>query len=198
MLPVPEGALQPSHLSVLPPRCVRARCCPVQEDTEPLPARPARPGPPGAAGRTPREGRAEPQHSTGREPSGSLPAPPRRSSPRYSGPGSESRSGLSILLLLPLLPGFRPFPRRPTLPAPLGRSPRLGTRPPPPPFRAHSRPPPVPSGAAAGLGLSPGKRTWSRLEAPGGAGCGEGHAPGGRESQQGLLESRNSERIRHL
>lgn len=61
---------------------------------------------------------------------GGCPAAPPRSSPRYSGPGSESRSGLSILLPpLPLPPSFRPFPRRPTLPALLGRSPRLGTRP---------------------------------------------------------------------
>lgn len=159
-------------------RSVTARFCPLSsQGGHGATASPLSPARPGAAGRTPRKGRAgrshpgpaEPspcrapahQHTRGREPSGSPPAPPRRSSPRYSGPGSESRSGLSILLL-PLLPGFRPFPRRPTLPALLGRSPRLGTRPSPPQFRAHSRPAapsPVPSGAGARLGQSPGEGT---------------------------------------
>lgn len=106
------------------PRRTRSHCDP----PEPGPAWGRSPQCPGRTGRAaaapapPSPPHAGQQHTRGRESSGSFPAPPRRSSPRYSGPGSESRSGLSILLL-PLLPGFRPFPRRPTLPALLGRSP---------------------------------------------------------------------------
>lgn len=70
---------------------------------------------------------------------GSPSAPP-RSSPRYSGPGSESRSGLSILSP-PLPDGFRPFPRLPTLRARRCSSagPGWERAPPPPPFRAPQR-----------------------------------------------------------
>lgn len=73
------------------------------------------------------------------------PAAPPRSSPRYSGPGSESRSGLSILPPPPLPPGFRPFPRRPTLPALRARRcsaarPGWEHAPTPPGFRAQNRP----------------------------------------------------------
>lgn len=47
-----------------------------------------------------------------------LPAPPHhRSSPRYSGPGTESRAVLSILPPPLLPPSFRSFPRRATLSA---------------------------------------------------------------------------------
>lgn len=152
------------------PRRTRSHCDP----PEPGPAWGRSPQCPGRTGRAaaapapPSPPHAGQQHTRGREFSGNFPAPPRRSSPRYSGPGSESRSGLSILLL-PLLPGFRPFPRRPTLPALLGRSPRLGTRPTPPQFRAQSRPrrPPAPQPA-------PPSRAGARLGArrePGGGVC---------------------------
>lgn len=154
----PEGcSLCPEGSAALPPQrpqplSVTVRCCPPQprrtrsrcEPPQPGPAQSRSPPSPERPGRShpgpPSPPQAGPQHGREREPSGSLRAPPRRSSPRYSAPGSESRSGLSILLP-PLLPGFRPFPRRPTLPARLARWPRLGTRPSPPQFRAHSRRP---------------------------------------------------------
>lgn len=173
-----SAALPPQHLTtpvcyspVLPapqPRRTRSRC----EPPQPGPAWGRSPQLPGRTGRAaatpapPSPPHAGPQHTRG-ESSGSLPAPPRLSSPRYSGPGSESLSGLSILLL-PLLPGFRPFPRRPTLPALLGRSARLGTRPSPPQFRAHSRPcRPCPQGLGRAA-REPGVRdgAWSLRTAP--------------------------------
>lgn len=102
MLPVPERALQPSHLSVLQPRSVTARCCPLpSQGGHGATATPLSPAQPGAARRNAREGRTGPQPPRPRRilpmpgsstPGGENPqeaSPPRRAAPH---PGTRARA----------------------------------------------------------------------------------------------------------